>query len=72
MLFRLTFLCFIIGASLAIDLGEELFAWKEVEFSWPSQEAKDEAIKSGQYIPANNLPLGIAKWKNKLFVTVPR
>jgi len=51
---------------------EEVFSWKEVSFVWPNDETKENAIKSGDYIPANNLPLGLARWKNKLFVTVPR
>ncbi|XP_063921680.1 protein yellow [Zophobas morio] len=51
---------------------EEVFAWKELSFAWPSDEAKTSAIKSGHYIPENNLPLGLERWKDKLFVTVPR
>ena len=51
---------------------EEKFSWKELEFSWPSEEAKQEAIRSGKYIESHNLPLGLDVWKNKLFITVPR
>ncbi|XP_066158025.1 protein yellow [Euwallacea fornicatus] len=51
---------------------EEVFAWKELSFVWPSDEFRANAIKSGDYVPENNLPLGIEKWKNKLFITVPR
>lgn len=50
----------------------EKFAWKQLTFDWPSGEAEQEAIKSGRYIPENNLPLGVEKWNNKIFVTVPR
>jgi hypothetical protein len=51
---------------------KEKFSWKELDFAWPSAEAKDEAVKSGNYIEKNNLPLGLEVWKNKLFITVPR
>ncbi|CAH1995388.1 unnamed protein product [Acanthoscelides obtectus] len=61
----------ICGASCLVQ-PQEVFSWKEMEFAWPSKEAMDEAVKSGEYIRENNLPLGIDRWKDKLFVTVPR
>lgn len=48
------------------------FAWKEVDYIWDSPTQKDTAIKDKIFVPANNLPLGLARWKNKVFVTVPR
>lgn len=51
---------------------EERFHWKEVSYAWPSDAAKEDAIKSGRYQPENNLPLGLEVWKDKLFITVPR
>lgn len=30
------------------------------------------AIASGEYVQANNLPVGLEIWRNKLFITVPR
>ena len=51
---------------------QEKFAWKDVTYEWPSTEAYQAALSSGQYIPENNLPLGIERWRNKLFITVPR
>lgn len=51
---------------------ENILAWNELPFVWPNQETKDAAIKSGEYIPANNLPLGVDRWQDKLFITVPR
>lgn len=58
-------------ASYAAELNE-IFSWKQLEYKWPSQEAKESAIQKRAYIPENNLPLGLDRWKNKLFVTVPR
>lgn len=51
---------------------EEKFKWREVEFDWTTPEAKQEALKSEKYVPSNNLPLGLERWRDKLFITVPR
>lgn len=48
------------------------FAWKQIDFVWPSPEDRENAIKNGQFVQYHNLPIGLARWKNKLFVTVPR
>ncbi|XP_060529364.1 protein yellow-like [Cylas formicarius] len=56
----------------AIAKLEEVFAWKQVTFTWPSAETEKIAKEEGDYEPKNNLPLGLARWKDKLFVTVPR
>lgn len=50
----------------------EKFKWREVSYAWPSEEAKQEALSSGQYVVHNNLPLGLERWRDKLFITVPR
>lgn len=55
----------------AVKLKEK-FKWREVEYDWPSQEAKQEAVSSGKYVASNNLPLGLERWRDKLFITVPR
>ena len=50
----------------------EKFSWKQLEFEWPSEQAEKAAISKGQYVPENNLPLGLERWNDKLFITVPR
>jgi hypothetical protein len=50
----------------------EKFSWKELDFDWPSAGFKAGAVKDGNYIEKNNLPLGLEVWRNKLFITVPR
>lgn len=62
----------LIVCSVAAKKLEEKYLWKELEFAWPSEEAKQEAIKSGKYVESHNLPLGIEVWKDKMFITVPR
>lgn len=62
-------LCTALSSALKL---QEKFAWKQLLFDWPTPEAEQEAIQTGRYVPQNNLPLGVEKWQNKLFVTVPR
>lgn len=67
--------CLILWAALTALAAARLterFVWNELQFDWPSAEAKEEALKSGTYIPKHNLPLGVDVWRNKLFITVPR
>lgn len=62
---------FMIGFGQAIKL-EQKYQWKNLEFAWPSESAKEEAITSGRYVAYNNLPLGLDVWNDKIFITVPR
>lgn len=63
-------LCIVI-ASECIKLDEK-FAWQQLEYAWPSEVAKQQAIQNGKYIIEDNLPLGLDVWNDKLFITVPR
>ncbi|KAJ8982128.1 hypothetical protein NQ317_002854 [Molorchus minor] len=69
---KLALLAGLVGFCAAAAKLEEVFAWKEVSYAWPNDEARNEAVKNGEYIRENNLPLGLERWKDKLFVTVPR
>ena len=69
---KLIFVLVAVVASAAGKKLEEKFSWKELEFNWPSEEVKQEAIRSGKYVESNNLPLGLDVWNSKLFITVPR
>ncbi|XP_026751192.1 protein yellow [Galleria mellonella] len=48
------------------------FAWKQVDYAWETPADRDKAIKDGTFVQYNNFPVGLARWKNKLFITVPR
>ncbi|KOB73021.1 Yellow-c [Operophtera brumata] len=41
------------------------FQWKTIDFAWEQQD-REVAIARGDYIPENNMPTGIARWKDKL------
>lgn len=51
---------------------EERYNWRELDWVFPNQAVRNRAIASGEYIPRNGLPVGIERWGNRLFVSVPR
>ncbi|NP_001161777.1 yellow-b isoform X1 [Tribolium castaneum] len=59
-------------STFAMDNLRVAYQWKELDFDFPSASAREEAIKSGKFIPENNLPLGLEVYKDRLFITVPR
>lgn len=65
-------LVFITGFSHATVKLQERYNWRQLDWVFPNQQTRDRAIASGDYIPTNGLPVGIERWQNKLFVTVPR
>ncbi|CAH0590032.1 unnamed protein product [Chrysodeixis includens] len=48
------------------------YQWKTIDFAWPGAAERQAAISNGTYVPVNNMPTGIARWKEKLFITIPR
>lgn len=62
---------FVLSSSQYVE-PDVRFAWKQMDYSWPSPQARKDAIESGLFVQENNLPLGLARWKNKLFITIPK
>lgn len=60
------------GFTGAVVRLQERYNWRQLDWVFPNQQTRDRAIASGDYIPTNGLPVGIERWQNKLFVTVPR
>lgn len=54
------------------DRLQEVFSWSQLDFVFPDQQTREAAIASGEYIQANNMPVGLEVWRDKLFLTVPR
>ncbi|KPJ12548.1 Protein yellow [Papilio machaon] len=71
MLTKLLFLGLVAYASAAVKL-QEVFSWNAMDWNYPNEYLKQEAILSGALIRENALPVGIERWRNKLFVSVPR
>ncbi|XP_068627567.1 protein yellow-like [Battus philenor] len=71
MLSKLVFLGLVAYASAAVKL-HEMFSWNVMDWNYPDEYLRQEALVTGALIPENALPVGIERWKNKLFVSVPR
>ncbi|CRK93112.1 CLUMA_CG006582, isoform A [Clunio marinus] len=67
-LFSLT----LFGCSNAAGKLQQRYSWRQLDWVFPNQQTRDRAVASGDYVPTNGLPVGIERWQNKLFVTVPR
>lgn len=61
-----------LSAVSATQKLQERYNWKQLDFVFPNQRLKQQALASGDYVPTNGLPVGIERWENKLFVSVPR
>ncbi|KAJ0176845.1 hypothetical protein K1T71_008024 [Dendrolimus kikuchii] len=48
------------------------YQWSQLDYQFPSAEARQQAIDSKTFIPENNIPMGLEIYENKLFITVPR
>lgn len=51
---------------------EIVYEWRQLDFEYPTFLDRQRAILSGEFIPNNNLPLGVDRWRNRLFITMPR
>lgn len=60
------------GAVSGTSKLQERYSWRQLDFVFPNQQLKQQALASGDYVPTNGLPVGIERWENKLFVSVPR
>lgn len=48
------------------------YEWKQIDFNYPSEEQRQQAIDSKEFIAANVIPLGLEVYRSRLFVTLPR
>ncbi|XP_026747337.1 protein yellow-like [Trichoplusia ni] len=67
----LVLLAVVSTATAAVKL-QEMFSWNVVDWNYPDLYSRQQALQSGALIQENALPVGIERWKNKLFVSVPR
>ena len=52
--------------------AEAMFQWTTIDYNWRTQAERDNAIKTGRYVPLQNAINGIRVYDKKIFVTVPR
>jgi hypothetical protein len=48
------------------------YQWKQMDFEYPNEQLRQEAIDSKAFIPENVIPVGLEVFKNRLFITLPR
>lgn len=51
---------------------QEHFEWNILDYEYPTEKARIQALKTGRLIPENSLPVGMELWRDKVFVSVPR
>lgn len=49
-----------------------LYRWKQIDYAYPTSTARQAAIENGQFNQTNVIPLGIERWKNRVFISTPR
>lgn len=48
------------------------YEWKQIDFKFPSDEARSEAIANKSFIQENVIPVGLEVYQSRLFITLPR
>lgn len=46
-----------------------IYEWRQLEYDYATFLERQRAILNGDFVPINNVPLGIDRWRNRLFVT---
>ncbi|CAG5126280.1 unnamed protein product [Candidula unifasciata] len=65
-------LLFVYSTAQRFGQAELVYEWDTVEFDWPSEAEKAEALRNGTYVPERNLVVGIKVHKDDVYVTIPR
>lgn len=63
---------FVVMACHGMDNLRVAFQWRQLDFNFSTEAERQEAVNSREFIPENNLPLGLEVYGERLFVTVPR
>lgn len=49
-----------------------VYEWNVLDFAYPTEKSRVDAIYSGDYIPQNNIISDVKPYANRLYVTLPR
>lgn len=52
--------------------AELVYQWKGLDYRWPSPEDKQAAIESKTYIESTNVASGLAAYKGRVYLALPR
>lgn len=77
MLYRFIIPFLLLKGCNSIQKLQPLHSWKQLEFTFPSEHAKEQAIQEGHYIPGAPVPIDVdfyhkAKQGSVVFITIPR
>ncbi|KAL4707959.1 hypothetical protein ACJJTC_010575 [Scirpophaga incertulas] len=68
----LAFLLQLVYLTSCMDQLHIIYEWKQLDFQFPSPEARQQALDTKAFVPENNLPMGLEVYGDRLFVTIPR
>lgn len=70
---RICLLLFVHVVSIScMDQLHILYEWKQLDYQFPTEEARRQALETKEFIPENNIPMGLEIYGDRLFITVPR
>ncbi|XP_071444323.1 protein yellow-like [Hetaerina americana] len=77
MAFRATTCVLLLALSIApICTAEgnfpEIFGWSTLDFEFPSDSARQSALRSGYFVPGNSQPIDVQAVGDRVFITMPR
>lgn len=49
-----------------------LYRWKQIDYQYPNEQQRNQAIDNGEFNQTNVIPLGIERWKDRVFISTPR
>ncbi|XP_072396946.1 protein yellow isoform X2 [Diabrotica undecimpunctata] len=61
-----------VEVAVCVQKLQEHFQWNILDYEFPTEAIRRNALLTGRFKPENNLPVGIEIWQDKLFVSVPR
>ncbi|CAG0901892.1 unnamed protein product [Darwinula stevensoni] len=62
----------LVGSPSAQPQPEVVHEWTFVDYVWPDEESRIEALQNGDYIPENCAITGLKVYNGDIFVTTPR
>jgi len=49
-----------------------VYEWFTLDYNWPDEMTKGQAISNRRFVPENNAIAGIKAWRDRVFVSIPR
>ncbi|ODM92044.1 Protein yellow [Orchesella cincta] len=68
----LTLIWFVAFLTVESSSYEVILSWKQLDYDFPTLEARNKLINSQAFIPENNIIAGVKVYENRVFLTVPR